>query len=438
MKNKGFALNELGRHGEAIRCCELSLKKDTHSGSTSNNKLLALSYLGRYYFAFLCYDRALEIDPKNGSAWNNKGVVLGNLGRYGEAIQCYDRALEIDPEVANAKNNRDIALRKRDALAKDTSKETLGEAVDIKDISGLPHPGEIGKSPQPPTYSAERVKTQSSITIERTIYDPLIQGFTISSSRPLVNVKDWINRHDPFSYWLVICVHNHGNHPIDEWGIELESSSTLQILETVIEGSDERVHLQVSNPKPWLIKSVFGIPHQRGIVIPRSGSRRVYFRLGSESCGVSHSIEGKFITGDTETEIREKQFQHSCDVATLGLAIHQSPEIATQYVKNTLMQRYQRTTGLSYLHTFHLIQEIDTCCRTKRFEDVHDKLYVLEDALDKMGLSETCWQVKQLNALDIDDGMGGSMLELKAQRAERLCKNIVNVWTNEVLLVPRC
>ena len=234
-------------------------------------------------------------------------------------------------------------------------------------------------------------------------------------------------------------MHNHGNHPIDEWGIELESSSTLQILETVIEGSDASVHLQISNPKPWLIRSILGIPHQRGIVIPRGGSRRVYFRLGSESCGISHSIKGRFITDDTETEIREKQFQHSCDVATLGVAIRQSPGIAMQYAENTLMQRYQRTTALNYLHTFHLIQEIDTCCRTKRFADVHDKLYVLEDALDKMGLSERLvGLVKQLNALDIDDGMGGSMLELKAQRAEKMCRNIVDVWTTEVLLVPRC
>ena len=200
MNNKGFALNELGRHGEAIRCCDRALEIDPESAIAWHNKGVALRNLGRHGEAIQCYDRALEIDPKNGSAWNNKGVVLGNLGRYGEAIQCYDRALEIDPEVANAKNNRDIALRKRDALAKDTSKETLGEAVDIKVISGLPHPGEIGKSPQPPTYSAERVKTQSSITIERTIYDPLIQGFTISSSRPLVNDKDWINSHDPISY----------------------------------------------------------------------------------------------------------------------------------------------------------------------------------------------------------------------------------------------
>ena len=421
--SKGVALGNLGRYNEAIQCFDHVLEIDPKNPYAWHNKGFALKNLSRYDEAIQCFDRALEIDPEDAFAWNNKGVALDDLGRYDEAIQCYDHALEIDPEYTLAKDNRDKALSK--------TVDTI--------TSASPRPDRAGKLPQSPAHPVEPIKTSSSLTIERTIYDPLTRDFTISSSRPLVNVRDWINRHNPSSYWLVICVHNHSNHPIDEWGIELESSSTLQILETVIEGSGGQVRLQVSNPKPWLQLSTFGVPHNRGIVIPRGGSRRIYFRLGSESCGVSHSIKGRFIASDAEVEIREKQFQHSCDVATLGVAIRQSPERALQFTKNALTQRYDPKTVLSCLHTFHLIQEIDTCCRMKRFEDVHDKLYVLEDALGKMGLSERLvGLVKQLNALDIDDGMGGSMLELKAQRAEKMCKNIVDVWTTEVLLVPRC
>jgi len=312
-------------------------------------------------------------------------------------------------------------------IIRSTSEENQDEPPKTKGI----------QSPELPAQPVESMAAHPSITIERTIYDPLIRDFAISSSHQLVNVRDWINRHNPSSYWLVICVHNHSNHPIDEWGIELESSSTLQILETVIEGSDKQVRLQVSNPKPWLQLSTFGVPHNRGIVIPRGGSRWVYIRLGSEACGVSHSIKGRFITSDAEVEIREKQYQHSCDVATLGVAIRQNPEIALKYTENALMQRYDHKTVLSCLHTFRLIQEIDTCCRTKQFEDVNFKLYVLEDALDKMGVSERLvGLVKQLNELDIEDGMGGSMLEIKAQRAEKMCKNIVDIWANEVIAHP--
>ncbi|MFA7072923.1 MAG: tetratricopeptide repeat protein, partial [Methanoculleus sp.] len=436
--NKGIALTKLSRYDEAIRCYDRALEIEPKDARAWFSKGIALDGLDRYDEAIRCCDRALEIEPKDARAWFSKGFALNELGRYDEAIRCYDRALEIEPEYTLAKDNREKTLRKKGPTVKDTSKETLRKAVGTRNISEPPHPDEAGELPQSPARPVGSIKTQSSITIERTIYDPLNRDFNISSSRPLVNVRDWINSHDPSSYWLVVCVHNHGNHPIDEWGIELESSSTLQILETVIEGSDEQVRLQVSNPKPWLIRSLLGIPHQRGIVVPRGGSRRVYFRLGSESCGISHSIKGRFITSDTETEIREKQFLHSCDVATLGVAIQQNPEIAVQYAENALMQRHDRKTALNYLHTFRLIQEIGTCCHAQRFEDVHDKLYVLEDALIKMGVSDRLvGLVKQLNALDIDDGMGGSMLALKARRAEKMCKNIVDVWTTEVLLVPR-
>ena len=434
--NKGNSLNKLGRYDEAIRCCDRALEIDPEDAIAWNNKGAALANLGRYDEAIQCYDHMLEIGPEYAGTWNNKGIALKGLGRYDEAIRCYDRALEIDPEHTLAKDNREKALREGGASAKDASKETLETTADTPDTSGSPHTGGARESQQSLTQSIESVTASSPVTVERTIYDPLTRDFIISSSRPLVNVRDWIDRHDPSSYWLIICVHNHGNHPIDEWGIELESSSTLQMLETTIEGSDEQVYLQNSNPKPWVVCSVLGIPHQRGIVIPRGGSRRVYFRMGSESCGVSHSVRGRFITNDIEADIREKQFRHSCDVATLGVAIQQSPEIAVQYTESALMQRYHRTTALGYLHTFRLIQEINACCCAKRFEEVHDKLYVLEDALDKVGASgRLVGLVKQLNTLDIDDGMGGGMLEIKARRAEKMCKNIIDLWASEVLQV---
>ena len=160
----------------------------------------ALNNLGRYDEAIRCYDRALEVDPKMPFHGTVK-ALLNELDRCDEAIRCYDRAL-INPEYTLAKDNRDRALRK--------NVDTI--------TSESPRPDRAGELPQSPAHPVEPVKSSSLITIERTIYDPLIRNFAISSSRPLVNVRDWINRHDPSSYWLVVCVHNHGNHPIDEWG----------------------------------------------------------------------------------------------------------------------------------------------------------------------------------------------------------------------------
>ena len=193
--------------------------------------------------------------------------------------------------------------------------------------------------------------------------------------------------------------------------------------------------LHTTRPDPWLVQSVLGVSHHRGIVIPRNGSRRVYFRLGSESCGVSHTIQGTFIAEHTKAAIRAKQFHHSCDVATLGTAMQQNPIAAEQFTENVLRQRYHREMAQRYLHTFHLIHDISCCCHAKRFEDVHDKLYTLEDALAKMAVSDNLiGLVQRLNALDIHDGMGGSARELKAREAERMCRNIIDAWMNEVLI----
>ena len=73
-------------------------------------KAYALYNLGRYEEAIKCYDKALEIDEKYVNAWNNKGNALCNLGKYDEAIECYDKALEIDDKFVDAWNNKGVAL----------------------------------------------------------------------------------------------------------------------------------------------------------------------------------------------------------------------------------------------------------------------------------------------------------------------------------------
>jgi predicted negative regulator of RcsB-dependent stress response len=421
---KGNALEDLNRYDEAITCYDRALKIDPNHADAWNNKGNALEDLNRYDEAITCYDRALKIDPNYTSTWNNKGNALQNLNRYDEAITCYDQALKIYPNDALVKRNRELAQNKITEQRK-------------QNPSRSPRSGEPLRSSQSAVPPVKAAAAKPPITVERTVYDPLARKFVVSSPRPLSNVKNWIDRHDPASYWLVVCVHNHGDRTIEDWGIELDSSSSLKILDAAIEGIDGQMPLHTTHPKPWLIQSILGISHHHGIVIPRDGSRRVYFRLGSESCGVSHTIQGRFIAKGAEAEILAKQFLHSCDVATLGMAMRQDPTVAERFTENVLRQRYQQEIASKYLHTFHLVLGISDCCHEKRFEDVHDKLYTLEDALEKMGVSDNLvGLVQRLNAMDIHDGMGRSMLELKAREAKRMCRNIIDAWKNEVLLAP--
>jgi hypothetical protein len=81
-----------------------------------------------------------------------------------------------------------------------------------------------------------------------------------------------------------------------------------------------------------------------------------------------------------------------------------------------------------------VLYDIKDCCHRKKFECVHDKLPVLENALEKGEVSDDLVAiVKRLNALDVDDGMGGTMLELKAREAERMCDSLIDLWKTEAL-----
>ncbi len=414
---KGLALGALNRYDEAIRYYEKAVEIEPYNAGAWNWKGDAFCRLNRYDEAIWCYERAIEIEPDYAIAWISKGDVLRSLNRYGEAIRCCDRALELDPTDATAQNMRDRILVESAKSAR-------------KNWSTPPRSGEAGQSLQPSAHPREPAGTRQSITIERTVYDPLTRDFIVSSPRPLVNVRNWIDRHDPNSYWLVVCVHNYGDDAIDEWGIELDSSSSLRVLDAAIEGIDGQVHLRTSNPKPWLVRSILGVSHHRGIVIPRNGSRRVYFRLGSESCGISHTIRGTFITGSVEVPIREKTFTHSCDVATLHVALSSDPAAAEQYAQNIIRREYDRDTALKLLRSFKLVQEIDQCCTLQKYDEILNRMQLLAGTLESIRAGNKVTHLVRQGCVALEI-LGDS--EASVEKARRLCGNIVDTWVNEFI-----
>ena len=60
-----------------------------------NNKGIALDDLGKHEEAIKCYDKALELNPKYEKAWNNKGNTFEKLGRKEEAQECFQEAKKL-------------------------------------------------------------------------------------------------------------------------------------------------------------------------------------------------------------------------------------------------------------------------------------------------------------------------------------------------------
>ena len=110
--NKGMALDELGKHSEAIVCFNQALEINPKYEGAWNSKGLALKKLGNLEEAIVCFNQALEINPRYEGAWNSKGNALGYLGNLQEAIVFFNQALEINPRYFEAWSNKGLALKK--------------------------------------------------------------------------------------------------------------------------------------------------------------------------------------------------------------------------------------------------------------------------------------------------------------------------------------
>jgi serine/threonine protein kinase len=95
--DRSYSLSALGRHEEAVRCCDKALAIEPRHAFAWGNKGAALSALGRDEESNACYDKALAIDPQEAGLWSNKGMALNALGRHEESLVCFEKALAINP-----------------------------------------------------------------------------------------------------------------------------------------------------------------------------------------------------------------------------------------------------------------------------------------------------------------------------------------------------
>jgi serine/threonine protein kinase len=95
--NKGISLLHLGRHEEAIRCCDKALELDPRSAAAWCNKGANLDSLGRHEEAILCFDKALELDPCDCKTWFSKALVADRLSQWRDAARSYQQFLALVP-----------------------------------------------------------------------------------------------------------------------------------------------------------------------------------------------------------------------------------------------------------------------------------------------------------------------------------------------------
>ena len=301
-------------------------------------------------------------------AWNHKGFALFNLEKYEEAIRCADKALAIKPMFEGALSLKSLA------------EEKLKEPV----------------------------------TIERAIFDPCKRDFV---ERALPRMKEWINRYDPGAYWLVISIQNNTDTTIEEWDIDLEFSSALKIKEAKIEGIEREI------PYETHLKSFkISVPQEYGIVIPKGGAQRVYFKLRADKPKTSYEISGVFKSAITvEVPIRAKEFKYVCDV-------HMSPEAVGAELKKTFSKR----DAARLTSAFKTVQEMDRMCNyDTKTEKYLDKLLVLKNYTE--GFSDTFTKQVVAFARFMKEEQLGYLDDEYKGKVRRFCTNLFDVFTNAFL-----
>jgi tetratricopeptide (TPR) repeat protein len=108
--NLGFAYDQIGESGPAVKAYDQALAVDANQAWVWNNKGLALRQLGRDSDALKAYDRAIALDP-DAVVWRNKGQTLNDLRRYAGALTAFERSLTLEPTSVRGWTGKAAALR---------------------------------------------------------------------------------------------------------------------------------------------------------------------------------------------------------------------------------------------------------------------------------------------------------------------------------------
>jgi type IV pilus biogenesis/stability protein PilW len=118
--DEGTALLEQGRHEEAVRAIQESIRLKPDDEDAYYNLGIALARSGREDEAVAAYRQALELYPEYPEVLNNLGNILLRQKKVDEAIVCFEGAIAAMPEHAAAYSNLGNARREQGNLLEAT------------------------------------------------------------------------------------------------------------------------------------------------------------------------------------------------------------------------------------------------------------------------------------------------------------------------------
>lgn len=336
-------------------------------------------------------------------------------------LQTFEKKIESEKRSELEKNKNDNPSN--------TKQESISEIVERMRASKKARSQKDFVNPSPVT-DAPPAESEMGIIIERTIYDPVSGEFILKTSRPLANVKKWIESHDPASYWLVCCVKNSSDKPIGKWGIELKTNPSLKITAARVVGMEEKFEIRTSSLDMWHDKYIFGVLPEQGIYIPERGSKQIYFKLGNTGfCPSTYKIGGTFQIEDQVIPIREKEFTFSCDVATYQTTILENPDTAEKYTRTMVRRKFDSDTALVVLQASQYIMKIKSACHEEKYKEMTLNLSSLKDIFKQTNIASTRIITAVEHTQDAVRLLGEG--EESYDRVNQSCDLLLNIWQHE-------
>ena len=129
LRNRGSALDDLGRYSEALADFDLALELEPDNSDNFIDRGVTLGKLGRYDLAIKDFGRAIELSPGLAEIYNNRGIVYGRMGDFSSAIADFNRAVALEPDDPFSYFNRGLAYESAGKI--DAARRDFTKALDL-------------------------------------------------------------------------------------------------------------------------------------------------------------------------------------------------------------------------------------------------------------------------------------------------------------------
>lgn len=96
--NRAFSLFYLGKHDEALKLLDLTIRLDSENASFYYFKSVVLHFIGNQKESIECSTEAIDLNPNYDLFYSHRATVLESTGELDDALKCLDKAFDLNPK----------------------------------------------------------------------------------------------------------------------------------------------------------------------------------------------------------------------------------------------------------------------------------------------------------------------------------------------------